>query len=120
GEYGLYLDGRLVALVCDDQLFVKPTVAGRAYASNADEAITLLEAHPEITIVFTDIQMAGSMDGIALSNWAADRWPPLRFIIVSAGLRPDAVKMPVDAVFLAKPFAIAAVSGAIAGFRASA
>ncbi len=31
GEYTLYLDGKIVGLVCDDQLFVKPTQAGRAY-----------------------------------------------------------------------------------------
>ncbi len=29
GEYGVYLDGKIVALVCDDQLFVKITEAGR-------------------------------------------------------------------------------------------
>jgi DNA transformation protein len=36
GEYGLYCDGRLVALVCDDQLFVKPTEAGRAFIGEVD------------------------------------------------------------------------------------
>ena len=30
GEYGLWLDGKIVGLVCDDQLLVKPTAAGRA------------------------------------------------------------------------------------------
>lgn len=85
-------------------------------AVNADEAITLLEAHPEITIVFTDIQMAGSIDGLELSNWAAGRWPPLRFIIVSGGTSPKAHQMPVDAVFLTKLYASTAVEEAIAGF----
>ncbi|EJL22173.1 response regulator [Novosphingobium sp. AP12] len=88
-------------------------------ATNADEAIVLLEAHPEIVIVFTDIQMAGSMDGLALSNWAANRWPPLRFIIVSGGMRPRLVDMPTDAVFLAKPFKSSAIGRAIEGFRAA-
>ena len=32
GEYGLYGDGRLFALVCDNALFIKPTLAGRAFA----------------------------------------------------------------------------------------
>lgn len=32
GEYGLYCDEKLVGLVCDDQLFLKPTEAGRAYS----------------------------------------------------------------------------------------
>jgi TfoX/Sxy family transcriptional regulator of competence genes len=37
GEYAIYCDGKLVALVCDEQLFVKPTVAGRAYVGTAIE-----------------------------------------------------------------------------------
>lgn len=31
GEYAVYCDGKVVALVCDNQLFVKPTAAGRAF-----------------------------------------------------------------------------------------
>jgi TfoX/Sxy family transcriptional regulator of competence genes len=38
GEYGLYVGGKMVAMVCDDQLFVKPTEAGRAFAGGVDEA----------------------------------------------------------------------------------
>lgn len=38
GEYGLYLDGKMVALVCDDQLFVKRTAAGEAHMGPTDEA----------------------------------------------------------------------------------
>jgi len=38
GEYALYCDGKVVALICDNQLFVKPTESGRAYIGNACEA----------------------------------------------------------------------------------
>ena len=38
GEYALYLDAKVVALVCDNQLFVKPTAAGRAYIGAPVEA----------------------------------------------------------------------------------
>lgn len=38
GEFGIYCRGRMVALVCDDRLFVKPTEAGRAHAPDAAEA----------------------------------------------------------------------------------
>lgn len=41
GEYGLYVDGRMVALVCDDQLFVKPTPSGRAIAPEAPRHIPM-------------------------------------------------------------------------------
>lgn len=38
GEYALYCKGKVVALVCDNQLFVKPTEAGRAYIGDVTEA----------------------------------------------------------------------------------
>ena len=38
GEYGLYCDEKVVAFVCDDELFVKPTEAGRSYIGEPDEA----------------------------------------------------------------------------------
>lgn len=50
GEYGLYLDGRLVALICDDQLFVKPTLGGRAYAPDARDAPPYPGAKPCLVI----------------------------------------------------------------------
>lgn len=50
GEYGLYLNGRLVALICDDQLFVKPTIGGRAYAPDARDAPPYPGAKPCLVI----------------------------------------------------------------------
>ncbi len=38
GEYALYCDGKVVALICDDQLFVKPTEAGREFIEDVVEA----------------------------------------------------------------------------------
>jgi TfoX/Sxy family transcriptional regulator of competence genes len=46
GEYGLYCDGKMVALVCDDQLFVKPTEAGRAHVGEVREASPYPGAKP--------------------------------------------------------------------------
>lgn len=50
GEYGLYLDGKLVALVCDDQLFVKPTPGGRDHAADAGEGSPYPGAKPHLLI----------------------------------------------------------------------
>jgi len=50
GEYGLYCDGRIVALVCDDQLFVKPTAAGRALIGTPEEAPPYPGAKPSFRI----------------------------------------------------------------------
>ena len=46
GEYGLFLDGKMAALVCGDQLFVKPTVAGRAFLGTVVEAPPYAGAKP--------------------------------------------------------------------------
>jgi CheY-like chemotaxis protein len=45
-------------------------------AANADEAIAILEARSDICIVFTDIQMPGSMDGLKLAHFIRYRGPP--------------------------------------------
>ena len=50
GEYGLYCQGRMVALACDDQLFVKPTAGGRAFAAGAEEAPPYPGAKPCLVI----------------------------------------------------------------------
>ncbi|WP_342778220.1 response regulator [Mesorhizobium norvegicum] len=52
-------------------------------AANADEAIDLLEANAQIQIMFTDIDMPGSMDGIKLAAAVRDRWPPVRIVATS-------------------------------------
>ena len=51
--------------------------------SNADEAIAILEARKDIRIVFTDIDMPGSMDGLKLARAIRDRWPPIELILTS-------------------------------------
>ncbi|WP_070157727.1 response regulator [Sphingobium phenoxybenzoativorans] len=79
-------------------------------ASSADEAIVILEAHPDIRVVFTDINMTGSMDGLQLAAYAYDRWPPLHFIIVSGAQRPSARDMPAHARFFPKPYDTAEVA----------
>jgi two-component system, response regulator PdtaR len=54
-------------------------------AGTADEAIAILEARPNIHVVFTDVQMPGSMDGLKLAKFVKDRWPPIK-IIATSGL----------------------------------
>lgn len=46
GEYAIYCNERLVALVCDDKLFIKPTVAGRAFLGHVTEAPPYTGAKP--------------------------------------------------------------------------
>ena len=62
-------------------------------ASDADEAITILEARKDIRIVFTDIDMPGSMDGLKLAHTIRERWPPIELILTSGhfDLRDDEI-----------------------------
>jgi DNA-binding NtrC family response regulator len=103
---------RATVLVVDDEALVRMDLvdslnaAGYATreASLATEAITILEQDPGIRVVFTDIQMPGSMDGLALSHYVRKRWPPTVIVIISGkgNVAPD--QLPRDADFLAKPF----------------
>lgn len=50
GEYGLYADGKLFALVCDNKLFIKPTLSGRSYIEDVVEAPPYPGAKPSFLI----------------------------------------------------------------------
>src|ERR1700710_2420059 len=73
-------------------------------AANADEAIAILEARPEIRVVFTDIQMPGSMDGLKLARFVRDRWPPIKIVATSGRVKVGAEDLPAGSVFLPKPY----------------
>lgn len=73
-------------------------------ARNADEAIAILEQCPDIDAVFSDVQMPGTMDGIALANLIDRRWPDKRIVVTSGagGLLPD--RLPPRSRYVAKPY----------------
>jgi two-component system, response regulator PdtaR len=73
-------------------------------ARNADDAITLLENRSDITVVFTDIQMPGSMDGLRLVAVIRDRWPPIALLVTSGHVGPPASSLPVGTRFVSKPY----------------
>jgi TfoX/Sxy family transcriptional regulator of competence genes len=50
GEFGVYCDGKIVALICNDQLFVKPTSSGRAFLGEVVEAPPYEGAKPSFLI----------------------------------------------------------------------
>jgi CheY-like chemotaxis protein len=52
-------------------------------AASADEAIQILERRSDIRVIFTDIQMPGSMDGLKLAHAVHERWPPIKIIVTS-------------------------------------
>jgi CheY-like chemotaxis protein len=73
-------------------------------ATNADEAVRILETRTDIRIVFTDIDMPGSMDGMMLAAAVRDRWPPIEIVIVSGYRRQNDIELPHRSVFFSKPY----------------
>jgi CheY-like chemotaxis protein len=73
-------------------------------AENADKAIAILEAHPNIHVVFTDVEMPGSMDGVKLANFVKGRWPPIKIVATSGFVNVGSDDLPEGSRFLPKPY----------------
>jgi DNA-binding NtrC family response regulator len=82
-------------------------------ADNADVAIGIMETRTDIRIVFTDIDMPGSLDGLKLAAAVRDRWLPIEIIIVSGHKRHIDIHLPVRTVFFSKPYDIDAVTATL-------
>ena len=109
---------RPVVLIVEDELLLRMdaaemiTAAGFEVveAANADQAIEMLEARRDITVVFTDIQMPGSMDGLKLARAVRGRWPPIKIIATSGRLNVGEMDLPEGGRFLPKPYSHAEVA----------
>jgi two-component system, response regulator PdtaR len=78
-------------------------------ARDADEAVTLLESRTDITLLFTDINMPGSMDGLKLAHAVRDRWPPIKILVVSGKQQLQISDLPSNSWFVRKPYQTAAL-----------
>jgi CheY-like chemotaxis protein len=107
-----YAARRPVVLIVEDDFLIRLHAAQMieeaafdvVEASNADEAIAVLEDRADITVLFTDIQMPGSMDGLKLAAAVKGRWPPIKIVATSGfvHVRPD--DLPQGGRFLPKPY----------------
>jgi len=73
-------------------------------ANSADAAIRILELHNEIRLIFTDVKMPGSMDGLKLAHYVRGRWPPLKIIVTSGHVKIREESLPAGSFFLQKPY----------------
>src|SRR5688500_4646898 len=72
-------------------------------AVSADEALSILESRSDISLLFSDIQMPGSMDGLKLARAVHDRWPSIKIILVSGQVKLSDTDKPADSRFFGKP-----------------
>ena len=75
-------------------------------AVNADEALAILESRSDISLLFSDIQMPGSMDGLKLAHAVHDRWPSIKIILVSGQVKLSDADKPADSRFFGKPLEV--------------
>ncbi len=85
-------------------------------ASSADQAIDILKSRDDIRVVFTDIEMPGSMDGLRLAHVIREKWPPVELIVTSGKHRLSAVELPTRGAFVGKPYSAEQVTGALRAF----
>ena len=103
---------RPVVLVVEDEFLIRmhaaEMIADAGFdvveAANADEAIVILEDRLDITVVFTDIQMPGSMDGLKLAAAVRGRWPPIKIVATSGFVNVRQDDLPEGGRFLPKPY----------------
>ena len=82
-------------------------------ASGADDAIFILEQRSDIRLIFTDIDMPGSMDGLKLAHFVKSRWPPIKIVATSGHAKIEESDLPEGSRFLAKPYAAATITRVI-------
>ena len=119
-------DSPKTILIVEDELFVRLMAvdmledAGYAVreAGTADEALAVLEKDTAIDIVFTDIKMPGSMDGLELASIVGSRWPDIGIIITSGHMILPGDVGPGQAVFLPKPYRSSTLSAQVAALAA--
>jgi CheY-like chemotaxis protein len=101
-----------VVLVVEDEAIIRMNIVQVAEdsgyeileAANADEAIQILQSRNDIRVVFTDVGMPGSMDGLRLARFIKDRWPPIQLVVTSGRDVSNHPDFPANGQFIGKPY----------------
>jgi CheY-like chemotaxis protein len=113
-------------LVVEDEVLVRLELVDlieelgfRVYeAGNADDAIRVMETNPSIQVLITDIDMPGSMDGLKLSHYVRNKWPPVKIVVASGHVRVNLTELPEEGIFLNKPYDTARIRNLLANISA--
>jgi CheY-like chemotaxis protein len=100
-----------VVLVVEDEMLLRMKAVDMvedagyisAEATDADEALAILQSRSDIALLFTDVQMPGSMNGLQLAHVVHERWPPIKIILASGQLKLSGSDIPQDSRFFGKP-----------------
>lgn len=78
-------------------------------AGDADEAFDLLRRRKDVSVILTDVDMPGSIDGFEFARLVAQGWPEVGVLVISGKTLPGEGDMPPSAEFIAKPVRPAAL-----------
>jgi CheY-like chemotaxis protein len=73
-------------------------------AVNSEQALELLAADSDVQLLFTDVNMPGTIDGFALAREVRDRWPHIGIMVTSAKKAPGPGELPAGSRFEQKPY----------------
>jgi len=110
-----------VVLVVEDEAIIRMNIIHVAEdsgydvleAADADEAIQILQSRNDIRVVFTDVGMPGSMDGLRLARFIRDRWPPIQVVVSSGRDVSNYPAFPQNGRFIGKPYENRQVTAAL-------
>ncbi len=103
---------KAVVLIVEDEPFVRMMVyelfADEGFevleAESADEALAIFSQRHDVSLLFTDVEMPGTLNGYALARWAFVHRPTVKTLIVSGRALPARATFPDGAFFVGKPF----------------
>lgn len=104
-------DEPLVRMMLADQLSEDDFLV--VEADNADTALELLSAQPQVSAVITDVRMPGTMDGLEFARRVSAAWPHLKVFVTSGHVQAGQLDLPPDAVFIPKPYPVGAFTAAL-------
>ena len=112
---------RPVVLIVEDEFLVRMDTRAALEtagfdvleAGDADEAIAILSASNDIRLIFTDVHMPGSMDGLKLVHFVRDRWPPVKIVATSGRVRITDSDLPEGGRFLPKPYSAGEITATL-------
>jgi CheY-like chemotaxis protein len=114
-----------MVLVVEDEALIRDTVTDAfesagfevLSAANAEEALEALRGHPEVSVIFTDINMPGAMDGLDLAKFVREKWPRI-VLMVTSGRPPPGGTAEIPGRFFSKPYKLEELIDVIKASRA--
>jgi CheY-like chemotaxis protein len=104
-------------LIVEDEALVRLSAIGMfedagfrmIEATNSDEALELLNADSDVQLLFTDVKMPGTIDGVSLARQVRDRWPHIGIMVTSSRSMSRFDELPSGSRFEQKPYSPATV-----------